>query len=99
MVQPRTGSALASIGGKYEFRFGVVAFSNDFDENFVVLAEATWDISFGTFTAAGGWTNPGATVNLSAATMAVHSPPITLERARIEHCQPGITSVLRTDAR
>jgi len=38
-------------------------------------------------------------VNPSGAAMAVHSPPITLEKAAIEHCQPGITSVLKTDAR
>lgn len=99
LTQPRTGSALAAIGGRYEFRYGVVAFSTDFDENFIVLAEATWNIGFGAFTAVGGWTNAGAAVNPSGATMAVHSPPITLERAAIEHCQPGITSVLRTDAR
>jgi hypothetical protein len=96
---PVSGTALQSIGGQYQFHVCLVAFSTDFDENFAVIGDATWQISFGTFTPAGGWTNAGAAVPPSGPSMHIHNPPIRAEDAHIEHCPPGITDILIMDAR
>jgi outer membrane protein OmpA-like peptidoglycan-associated protein len=94
---PVTASALASIAGSNDFEGFVSAFSEDFDENYVVVASATWSAFYGTFTAAAGWTNAGARIVASAVT--THSPPKRAEDLPVERCPPNFVDNLKMDAR
>lgn len=98
MAHPITGSALASISGQNFFQDFLMGFSTDFDENFVVVASAKWRVSYGTFTAAAGWTIAGAEVH-APASMTVNSPPVKGESTDMERCPPGFTDNLMMDAR
>ncbi len=98
LTHPVTGSALASISGSNDFIAYLVAFSNDFDENFVVYAQGEWAARFGTFTAAGGWSKAGAAAT-AAASMDVAGLPKRGEDTTLERCPPGATDNLKMDAR
>jgi hypothetical protein len=97
-----TGAALASISGSNDFTLFLVAFSNDFDQNFTVFAKADWSATYGSFTGgpppAAGWTNTGAAITAGAA-MDTSGMPQTGEASGMERCPPGATDNLKLDAR
>jgi len=98
MIHPVTHTALASISGTNQFDVFLTAFSKNFDKNYTVFASTTWSLTYGTFTAGGGWTSSGATVTAPGA-MTVHNPPLQGQNAGIERCSPGFTQNYRMDAR
>jgi hypothetical protein len=93
-----TGSALSSISGSNDFEDFLSAFSSDFDENYTVIATAVWSITYGTFTAAGGWTNAGAHVTAPAAMTAL-AKLTPGEKTNVERCTPNFVDNLKMDAR
>jgi hypothetical protein len=95
---PVTNSTLAAIAGSNNFEVFLTAFSSDFNENYTAIASATWSTTYGTFTAAGGWTNAGAALT-AAATMTVFSPAQTGDSAALERCGPNFVDVIPMDAR
>jgi hypothetical protein len=96
---PVTGSALASIGGANYFKIMLCVFSTDYPENFSTLASGTWKATYGTYTAAGGWTNARARVT-GDRVLRVHHPPERSEKTpAFERCPPGFTDRLRMDCR
>ena len=97
-AHPVTGSPLASISGSNDFQDFLVAFSADFDENFTVIADATWKVTYGTFAAGPGWTIAGAHVT-APAKMTAHSPAVQGESTNLERCPPGFTDNLMMDVR
>jgi hypothetical protein len=98
MNHPVTGTALASISGSNNFAMFLSAFSTDFDENYTVIASAEWSLTYGTFSAAGGWTNAGAHVTAGGA-MTVHSPARRAEATNAERCAPNFVDNIKLDAR
>jgi hypothetical protein len=98
MAHPVTGSALAAISGSNDFEAFLSAYSEDFDENYVVVASASWQAFYGTFTAAAGWTNAGARI-VGPAAMAKNSPPVRAEDVAVERCPPNFVDNLKMDAR
>jgi len=98
MRHPVTNSALASISGSNDFEDFLVAFSADWNENFVAIAHATWKTTYGTFAVPGGWTNAAAAVTTAAA-MTVFSPPVKGETTNMERCPPNFVDNLLMDAR
>ncbi|HEX3250807.1 MAG TPA: hypothetical protein VHS05_15350, partial [Pyrinomonadaceae bacterium] len=98
MAHPVTGSALSSISGSNDFEDFLSAFSSDFDENYTVIATAVWSITYGTFTAAGGWTNAGAHVTAPAAMTAL-AKLTPGEKTNVERCTPNFVDNLKMDAR
>lgn len=99
LAHPVSGSALASISGSNDFADFLVGFSSDFDQNFAVLATASWSTTYGTFAAGTGWTNAGAAPSPSGASMTVNSPVVPGESTGMERCGPGFVDNLRMDAR
>jgi len=98
-AHPGTGAALSGIAGAINFKINATIFSIDYPENFTTLGTATWRITFGSYTAAGGWTNVGARVT-GDRRMRVHHPVEQSERTpSFERCPPGYTDRLRLDAR
>jgi type VI secretion system secreted protein VgrG len=98
MTHPDTGAALAGISGHNAFGIFVVAFASDFNENFTAIASAQWQATFGTYTAAGGWTNVGARIS-GDGTLNVFHPPSRGERtARLERCIPNFVDNQKLDA-
>lgn len=95
---PATGSALASISGLNRFTAFLSAYSRDFDRNYVVVASARWAISFGTYSAAAGWSRAGARVS-GGNQMTVNSPPIRVQDTNAKRCPPNFVDRLRMDAR
>lgn len=98
LVHPVTGSALASIAGSNDFEVFLCALSTDFDASFSVLGRAAWSTTYGTFTAAGGWTNAGAALTAPAA-LAVIAPPVPGSTVPMERCPPNFVDSIPTDAR
>ena len=98
MTHPVTGSALASISGSNNFDVFLCAFSSDFDENFTVIATASWSITYGTFAPGPGWTNAGAHVTALAAMTAL-AKLTPGETTNVERCPPNFVDNLRMDAR
>jgi hypothetical protein len=92
-------SPLASISGSNDFEDFLAAFSSDFDQNFTVVATATWKTTYGTYTAAAGWTDAGAAVTPSGASMTVFSPAKKGDSLNMEHCPPNFVDNLVMDAR
>ena len=99
LTHPVTGSALASISGSNDFEDFLVGFSSDFDQNFAVLATASWSTTYGTFSAGAGWTNAGAAPAPSGAKMTVNSPVVPGESLNMERCPPNFVDNLVMDAR
>ncbi|MGZ8900037.1 MAG: OmpA family protein, partial [Limisphaerales bacterium] len=93
---PATASALASISGSNDFAVFLSAFSQDFDENYTVIATGSWSITYGTFAVPGGWTNVGAHVTAGAA-MTVPARPTPGEGSGVERCPPNFVDNLRMD--
>jgi hypothetical protein len=85
----------------------LVAFSNDFDENFTVFARGDWSLTFGTFAGgpppAAGWTNSGAAVtadpSLDTSGMPQTGEASSREPLGLERCSPNATINLKLDAR
>jgi hypothetical protein len=86
-----------SFTGSNDFDVFLCAFSDDFDENYVVLATASWSITFGVFNAVVGWTNLGAGVKTTPS-MKVHDPPLQGDASGVEHCPPNFVDNLKMDA-
>jgi len=99
LAHPVSGSALASISGSNDFADFLVGFSSDFDQNFAVLATASWSTTYGTFVAGTGWNNTGAAVTPSGASMAVNSPVVPGESVNVERCPPNFVDNYLMDAR
>lgn len=95
---PVSGSALASISGSNDFEFFLSSFSTHFNENYTVSASGSWSVNYGSYTAAGGWTNVGAAIT-TGTSMAVHNPQVTGESTNVERCPPNFVDNLRMDAR
>jgi hypothetical protein len=95
---PVTNSALSSISGSNDFVAFLSAFSSDFNENYTVVATGAWSITYGTFSAAAGWTTAGARVTAAAA-MTVPAKPQRGETTNVERCLPNFLNVLKMDAR
>ena len=91
-------AALASISGSNDFHDYLVAFSKDFDQNFTVLGEGAWSVTFGSYTAAGGWSAAGGAVT-GPSSLTVHTPPKPAEKTDIEFCPPKVTDILTMDDR
>ncbi len=98
MKHPVTNSNLASIAGSNDFAVFLSAYSTDFDANYAVVAEAAWSATYGTFTAAGGWTNAGAAIT-APASMTVHAPPKRAADTTVERCPPNFVDNIKMDAR
>jgi type VI secretion system secreted protein VgrG len=99
LSHPVTGSALARISGANFFKVMASAFTTDFAENFSTLASGTWKAVYGSYTAAGGWSNVRAHVT-GDQVLRVHHPIEHSENtAGFERCPPGFTDRLRMDAR
>jgi len=97
-LHPVTGSALASLAGSNDFHAYAVAFSSDYDENYVVVAEATWSANYGSFNAGlGGWQKTGVGIPVGGPT--VHKPPEPADTHGVEHCPPAFTETFVMDAR
>jgi hypothetical protein len=97
-VHAESGSALDSISGSNDFVAFLVAFSSDFDENYTVFAKGDWSITFGTYSAAAGWTRAGARATAAKA-MDTAGMPITGESAGMERCTPNAVDNWKLDAR
>lgn len=95
---PVTNSVLASISGSNDFAMFLSAFSKEFDENYTVIASGAWSLTYGTYSAAGGWTNAGAVVTAPSA-LTVHTPPKRGESTDVERCQPNFVDNIKLDAR
>lgn len=95
---PVTNSVLASISGSNNFAMFLSAFSKDFDENYTVIASGAWSLTYGTYSAAGGWTNTGAAVTAPSG-LTVHTPPKRGESTDVERCQPNFVDNIKLDAR
>lgn len=95
---PVTASALSSISGSNDFEVFLSAFSNDFDENYTVIAIAAWSVTYGTFAAPGGWTNAGAHVTAPAA-MTPLAKPTPGVKTNVERCLPNFVDNFKMDAR
>lgn len=98
LTHPVTNSALAIISGSNNFKVFLSAYSSDFNENYTIIASAVWSVNYGSYTAAGGWTNVGATIN-SARTMNVLVPPKRGQATDVERCTPNFVDNLKMDAR
>jgi hypothetical protein len=98
LTHPVTGSALASISGSNDFEAFLCAYSSDFNENYTVVASAPWSAHYGSYTAAGGWTNAGAKI-VAAKAMNVSAPLVTGESTDVERCPPNFVDNLMMDAR
>ncbi|EHR70865.1 hypothetical protein BurJ1DRAFT_2023 [Burkholderiales bacterium JOSHI_001] len=98
MAHPVTAKPLTGISGSNDFDFFLCAYSDQFDANYAVAASASWSITYGSYTPAGGWTTAGAAVAAPAA-MAVHSPPVRAEDLAVERCAPNFVDNLKMDAR
>lgn len=99
MNHPGAAGTLQSIAGANLFKIMASVFSSDFDENFTTLASASWRLTFGTFTAGSGWTNPNAHVS-GDTELRVHHPVEQSERTpAFERCPPNFVDQLRLDAR
>jgi outer membrane protein OmpA-like peptidoglycan-associated protein len=94
---PVTNSPLATFTGSNDFDVFLCAFSHDYDENYVVLATASWSITYGVFSAAVGWTSLGAGVETTPS-MTVHDPPLRGDASGVEHCPPNFVDNLKMDA-
>ncbi len=113
LTHPVSGIALASISGSNDFADFLVGFSSDFDQNFAVLATASWSATYGSFSPPpagpppaagpppppGAWTNAGAAVTPSGASMAVNSPVVPGASTGMERCPPNFVDNLVMDAR
>jgi hypothetical protein len=95
---PVTNSNLNAISGSNDFEDFVSAYSSDFDENYVVVASATWSASYGTYTAAAGWSNTGVAIT-SGSSMTTYSPPKKGEDTDVERCPPNFVDNIKMDAR
>jgi len=95
---PVTTSNLKTISGTNDFQAFVSAYSKDFDENYVVIASATWSIGYGTYTTITGWSNTGAAIT-AASTMTTYSPPKKGKDTNVERCPPNFVDNLKMDAR
>ena len=93
-----TNSPLLGFTGSNDFDVFLSAFSNDFDENYAVIATASWSITYGVFSPAVGWTNLGAAVKTTKS-MKVHDPPRVGDVSGVEHCPPNFVDNLKMDAR
>lgn len=96
---PVTNAALSGIAGSNDFAVFLSAFSSDFDENFTVVASASWKATYGTFTAAGGWNNNGAHCTASGTSMTAPAKPQKGESTDVERCPPNFVDNLKMDAR
>jgi type VI secretion system secreted protein VgrG len=99
MTHPDTGSTLASISGYNAFNIFVVGWSSDFDETFTAVAAASWKAIFGTYTAAGGWTNAGARITGDKALRVFHPPQRGEDTPGLERCTPNFVDNQKLDAR
>ncbi|MCP4130462.1 MAG: hypothetical protein GY754_05725 [bacterium] len=92
-----TTTNLTGISGSNDFDMFLSAYSNDFDENYAVVAEASWSAEYGTYTAAAGWTSTGAKIT-APASMTTYSPPKKGEDTDVERCPPNFVDNCKLDA-
>ncbi len=99
MKHPVTGSALASISGVNSFACIVVAYSTDLDETFTVVALSRWTATYGTYSAASGWTNAKAKITGDDEMVVFHPAKRGEDVSDLERCLPNFVHNLRMDAR